>query len=276
MNHSSDREILENQPLVTVITVVFNCEAYLEEAILSVLSQTYPHIEYLIIDGGSTDKTCEIIRRYESAIDYWVSEPDHGIYDAMNKGIGLSNGKYIGFLNADDVLIPDSVERIVSAFSGLNCPAYSTGPVELVSHDGQRYGVSRPLSQAARFRRRFLEIPCPHMAFYADRLLYDEFGLYDTQFKLRADYDFMLRLIKHDIPVVEIDAPIGKFRSGGASGGIKTYLETLLVHRKHGVNVLVSIYFCFRSIIKISLASCAPTHLKKIIGLYVISKNSYD
>ena len=108
---------LEGKPLITVVTVVFNGEQFLEETILSVMNQTYENIEYIIIDGGSTDGTLNIIKKYENSIDYWVSEYDRGIYDAMNKGIALSQGDFIGFLNADDLYNLEVIEELSNALS---------------------------------------------------------------------------------------------------------------------------------------------------------------
>ena len=91
-----------NTPLISIITVVFNGDEYIEQTINSVISQSYDNVEYIIIDGGSTDKTLDIIKKYENQIDYWVSESDRGIYDAMNKGTSLANGEWLNFMNAGD------------------------------------------------------------------------------------------------------------------------------------------------------------------------------
>jgi glycosyltransferase involved in cell wall biosynthesis len=103
-----------NKPLISVITVVLNGEKYLEETIKCVLNQTYNNIEYVIIDGGSTDRTVDIIKKYEEKIDYWVSEPDNGIYDAMNKAIGTITGKWVNFINSSDTLDANAYSKIIN------------------------------------------------------------------------------------------------------------------------------------------------------------------
>ena len=108
---------------ISIITVSYNAAATIERTILSVIRQTYPHMEYIVIDGGSTDGTVDIIRKYEDQIAYWVSEPDQGIYDAMNKGIRRATGDYIYFLGADDWLRDDQVMQEVSEFIRLH-PGY--------------------------------------------------------------------------------------------------------------------------------------------------------
>ena len=101
---------LPNRPLITIITAVLNNEKYLEESILSLHKQKYDNYEHIVVDGGSKDKTLEVIKKYENRIDYWCSEKDRGIYDAFNKGMQLANGEYLGFLNSDDVYTDDALE----------------------------------------------------------------------------------------------------------------------------------------------------------------------
>ena len=97
-------------PLISIITVVKNNEKYLEETIQSIINQKFKNFEYIIIDGKSSDRTLEIIKKYNTEIDYWISEDDKGIYDAFNKGINIANGELIGFVNSDDVLTPNALE----------------------------------------------------------------------------------------------------------------------------------------------------------------------
>lgn len=266
----------EEKSLVTVITVVLNGEKYLEETINSVLNQTHDNVEYIIIDGGSTDGTLDLVRKYEETIDYWVSEKDKGIYDAMNKGITLSQGDYIGLLNAGDLLTSDALARVAQALDALGQPGYTCGAVELIDQAGNRFGRSAPLAENLRYRRRFLEMPCPHLGVFVSKSIYVRNGLYDTAFRLSADYDFILRMVAKKIASVDINEPVGKFRSGGASGGIKTFIETFFVHRKNSAPFAYPYFAFVRSIFKKTLSKIAPTSFKKMINKKMVSKNRYD
>ena len=112
---------MKNNPLISVVTVSYNAVSTIEQTILSVINQTYPHIEYIIIDGGSTYGTVDIIKKYADKIAYWVSEPDKGIYDAMNKGIKVATGEWINFMNSGDCLYRnDTIEKILNKSSTTN------------------------------------------------------------------------------------------------------------------------------------------------------------
>ena len=165
-------------PLITVITVVLNGEKTLEETIESVISQTYPNVEYIIIDGGSTDGTLDIIKKYEDYIDYWVSEPDEGIYDAMNKGIKMVSGHGILFLNSGDKLLTNR------CFNDIKIPGFLYYKYEIKLG---KLRITRTIKKPKSYK---ISLPVPHQAiiFDARKKL-----LYDTSYKIAADYDYFLR-----------------------------------------------------------------------------------
>lgn len=218
------RESLPDRPLVTVITVVFNGAATLEHTIRSVMAQTYDNVEYIVVDGGSTDATLDILRKYDSEIDYWVSEKDAGIYDAMNKGIALAGGEYIGMLNADDYFAtPSALKMIVDRLDTSGVDAVFSC-LDIVYHDGEerifrKYRVSRLSS----FMLRIGVMP-PHPTFYCKRSCYERAGNYRTDYRIAADFEMLARmLLKHAITWEFIDAVTVKMRSGGlSSSGLKS------------------------------------------------------
>lgn len=220
----SNKKSTEDRPLITVITVVFNGAATLEHTIRSVIEQTYGNIEYIIIDGGSTDATLDIIRKYESEIDYWVSEKDAGIYDAMNKGIALAKGEYIGLLNSDDFFAnPSALEIIASRFKYANVDAVFScldivDPVDL-SLVIRKYRVS----SYSLFMLRIGVMP-PHPTFYCRKACYEMAAPYRTDYRIAADFEMLARLLlKHRIAWEFIDETTVKMRSGGvSSNGIKS------------------------------------------------------
>ena len=181
-------------PLVTIVTVVFNGEKYLEQTIQSVINQTYDNIEYIIIDGGSTDGTLDIIRKYEKVIDYWVSEPDAGIYDAMNKGIILSRGKLIGLINSDDWYLENAVETVVETYlNNSKSNVIITGAIYRTDSQGNiLFKLNKPASFLHQKINRIM--PVNHPATFVDREVYAEIGLFDEQYKIAGDYDFIYRV----------------------------------------------------------------------------------
>lgn len=172
---------------VSIITVVLNGESYIEHAINSVLEQSYANIEYLIVDGGSTDSTTDIIKKYQNKISKIISEPDNGISDAFNKGIKLAGGNIIGLVNADDWLEPNAVEKVADAFEKYN-PDLVCGGVRFWENDSESV-VSYP--DLARLDK---ETSVHHAGVFIKKSLYDSFGLYDNAYRYAMDYELLLRM----------------------------------------------------------------------------------
>lgn len=177
----------EDKPLVSIITVVFNGQKHLEQTIQSVINQTYDNVEYIIMDGGSTDGTLEIIEKYEDKIDYWVSEPDEGIYDAMNKGISLAQGDIIGLINSDDYYLSNTIKDIVKVMLESNV-SIIYGDINMLPRDsGSELKVRKSSAKKLLFG-----MSLNHPATFVRRKIYME-TRYDTAYKMAADYDFLLR-----------------------------------------------------------------------------------
>lgn len=215
---------LPAKSLLTVITVVFNGEKTIEHAIRSVIEQTYSNVEHIIIDGGSTDGTLDILRRYEGEIDYWVSEKDAGIYDAMNKGIALAKGDYIGMLNSDDYFAnPQALEKIVNRLRSGNTEAVFSC-LDIVSPDNLNRVLRKyRIPNFSEFMLRIGVMP-PHPTFYCKKSCYERAGLYRTDYRIAADFEMLVRLlVKHHITWEFMDETTVKMRSGGvSSSGIRS------------------------------------------------------
>lgn len=218
------KQPLSNKPLLTVITVVFNGAATLEQTICSVIGQTYGNVEHIIIDGGSTDATLDILRKYEGHIDYWVSEKDAGIYDAMNKGISLARGGYIGMLNADDYFANPSALEKIAAYLGENNVDAVFSCLDIVDPaNPDRVLRKYRISSFSPFMLRIGVMP-PHPTFYCRKSCYEKAGPYRTDYRIAADFEMLVRLLlKHHVTWGFIDETTVKMRSGGLSSrGIKS------------------------------------------------------
>jgi len=200
----------EDKPLITVVTVVYNGEEHLEQTIKSVIEQSYDNVEYLIIDGGSTDGTLDIIKKYEDMIDYWVSEQDEGIYDAMNKGIALSIGEYILFMNAGDWFVDSGIVKYIAARIADNRVDYIFGDLNRVDNNGSIEVHKGNLDTYTKYT------PIGHQAIFVKCQVLREMP-FDTKYRIMADYDMMIKLIKKNLTHIYIDRSFSNFVLGGIS-----------------------------------------------------------
>ena len=200
---------------ISIITVCYNSAATLKDTILSVASQSYKNIEYVIIDGGSKDATLEIIDQYKDTITTYISEPDKGLYDAMNKGINLASGEVVGFLNSDDLFCDDyALEKVMSVFIEKNFLDSVFSDVFYVSQNDIS-NIVRHWVTGAKRPFKFGWHPA-HPTLYIKKKVYDNFGGFNLDFKLAADFEIMLRFMeKYKISSFYLKIPLVKMRLGG-------------------------------------------------------------
>lgn len=201
----------KNKPLVTIITVVFNGASYLEDTIKSVMNQTYDNVEYIIIDGGSTDGTLGIIKKYENQIDYWVSEADSGIYNAWNKGLTLVSGDIIGFLNADDYYDLRTIESIVPFFID-NRYQITYGNTQFLRNE-LCIGFNNSLFNPEKIYNGFGFM---HTTVFTSINIYKKIGLFNESFRIAGDTDWLIRAYKEDVTFKKLDN-LTYMRDGGIS-----------------------------------------------------------
>jgi len=226
---------------VSIITVCRNSESVIQTAIQSVLKQDYPDIEYIIVDGDSSDSTVQIIRSYGKQISRFISEKDQGMYFAFNKGVAMASGDVIGILNADDFYSNEKVvSRIVKEFQTKMVDSVY-GDLQYVSRDNTekvfRHWKSQPF-EPALFLRGWMP---PHPTFFVKRSCYEKYGTFNTVFSISADYELMLRfLYKHKISASYIPEVLVKMRTGGISNmslksRIKANKEDRLAWKINGI-----------------------------------------
>ena len=251
-------------PLITVITVVYNGAKYLEETILSVINQTYPNVEYIIIDGGSTDDTPDIIKKYEDYIDYWVSEKDKGIYDAMNKGIDLANGEWINFMNAGDKF--SNYSTIINTYLNINMNfdvIYSDVEIDF----GKFTVVKKPLT----LERMDLGMTFHHQSCFVKTHLMKQYK-FDTTYKLVADYNFLYTLYQSGNVFYYFNKPISKVIPDGYADKqrLKVLKEYYRIQSSKN-KFFSSIYFVYRylsELVKLIIKKILPEKLIENIRLY--------
>lgn len=209
---------------ISIITVSYNSGKTIQTAIESVLSQDYPQIEYIVVDGHSTDNTVEVIKSYSTKIDKWISEPDQGIYDAMNKAIQLATGEVVGILNSDDFYYDSTIiSTVMEVFKTQTIDAVFG---DLVFVDANNLSkIVRKYSSKGWTPRKFAYGFMPaHPTFFVKRSLYNEVGLFKTNYPIGSDYELLIRfLYKHKIKYQYINKVMVNMRKGGAStSGLKS------------------------------------------------------
>lgn len=205
------------QPKFSIITITYNASQWLERTVLSVLSQSYANIEYIIIDGASTDGTVDIIKQYASGLSYWVSEPDKGLYDAMNKGLKQATGDYVWFINAGDTLsTSDTVQRMATVLGKKKrLPDVVYGETMIVDGEGKSLGMRRLKAPEKLTWKSFrMGMLVCHQSFISKREIAP---LYNTEYQLTADFDWCIQCLKRAERVYNTHMILSNFLEAGMS-----------------------------------------------------------
>jgi glycosyltransferase involved in cell wall biosynthesis len=215
MDPKEEDPMVENE-LVSIVTVVRNGEKYLEQTILSVLGQTYKNVELIVIDGGSTDGTLEIIRKYESRLAYWISEPDKGMYDAINKGIKRAKGRYLAYLNSDDLYFPDTVAASVEFFRSSAETYMLFGDCDYIDGAGKfLYRYRYPAFKWRKFvSMNWMTMPQPTV--FWRREVHETCGYLDPSYRMAGDFEFFSR-VGRKYRVSHTGKALARFRVHGES-----------------------------------------------------------
>ena len=255
---------MNKQPQFSIITICFNSSATIERTIKSVLAQTFTDYEYIIVDGGSKDSTLDIVKKYEPLFEgrmKWKSEPDKGIYDAMNKGIERSSGTIIGIVNSDDWLETNTLQILADEIS-LNQNLRNvilTGEVLFHYDDGNTQLYPTSYERYEYYAKRY-RMGLNHPATFVPRQIYEKYGTFDERFKLYADSDFVIRCYKANVGVHFIHKVLSNMSDGGASNSSSRYKisDTFLKYKKHAKSKKEYYYLCTKALFSIFVKSMMP------------------
>lgn len=269
--------MFNNQPLFSIITICYNSAETIERTLKSVLSQTYTDYEYIIVDGGSKDSTLDIIRKYEPLFEgrmKWKSEPDRGIYNAMNKGVNRSTGQIIGIVNSDDWLEPKALADVYNVSKGIEnykdaifCGSinfhYENGDYQSLYSNKERFYAGIP--------NHSYNYGAYHPAIFVGYNVYETIGCFDENFRIEADTDFIYRCYKGNKRFIFIDNILSNMFDGGASNEIdfvKYYKEKKYFIYKNQIKGINAYYIMAKFLVRITLKKCLPyLILKKIRSL---------
>ncbi len=247
---------MNNKPLVSIITAVYNGEKYLEETIKSIINQTYENIEYIIIDGGSTDDTIDIIKKYEDKISYWISEKDAGISDAFNKGVKVAKGEYINFQgDGDGFYEKDSISKIMKGIDSEK-DMFISGKIQRISPNGEELYKSKYIEKFDK-KSLLFRMSLPHQGLFTHINYFKKYGLFDVNNIFCMDYEHLLRAY-HEFPnVVMKDIVVAKWRADGLGNSreVKIYKEYDKIKRDNKIASsivldLINIWILFKYYLK--------------------------
>lgn len=228
---------MDNKIKCSIITVSYNSALTIERTIKSVLNQTYDNIEYIIVDGNSRDETVAIVKRYEAAFGgrlRWTSEPDDGLYFAMDKGIEMATGELIGIINSDDWYEENAVEIMIKEYSRVMTEKqYDEGLVlygKMRSWDGDK-----EIRVARGDHNKLRESMIGHPTCFVSARTYEKYGAFDTRYISASDYDMMLRFYEYGVRFEPVEKVIANFSLGGMCSTGKAYYDLLKVKRRHGL-----------------------------------------
>ena len=207
-------------PLVSVVTAIFNGHPYVQGCLESVLQQDYPNIEHIVIDGGSTDDTLDVLRRYDGRLAFWKSEPDHGVYDAWNKGLRETHGEWVCFLGVDDEFLPGAVSAYMALAAKNPEAEYLSSRVKWAHPSGYVRTIGNPWTWT-----RFRKVMCTaHVGSMHRRSLLERLGNYDTSYSSAADYELLLRA-RSQLKAAFMPTPTVIMRAGGVSDDTTALVE---------------------------------------------------
>ena len=220
---------MNNAPFISIITVAFNSASTIGRTLESLRSQTDKRFESIVIDGGSIDDTMKIVESYSDVVSKSVSEKDKGIYDAMNKGIALTSGKYLAFLNSDDAYFPDTIANVI-AFAERQNPEIIYGDMQKERQLGSEILTRNEKPDLQKMKETMGVF---HPATFTKKECFDKLGNYDLRFKLAADYHWFLRAYLKGVKFEYLDKVLVKFSVGGASNfSCETYREAIQIQEE--------------------------------------------
>lgn len=199
-------------PKISIVTITYNSEKTLEETIKSVVSQGYSNLEYIIIDGGSKDRTLDIVEKYRDKIAVVISEPDKGISDAFNKGVRKATGEIIGIINSDDCLMPDALKTIADNFDP-TVDVYSGNVIFWNEDTGDEFSSIPDI----KFDKLKLQYGTAHPGRFIRKDTYEKYGLYGLNFRYNMDIDLLCRFYKKGAKFIHVNKDLAKFRMGGTT-----------------------------------------------------------